>query len=54
LRDRAARLRELAIKAREEGKALLSNEIADLAIEASDQADEMDQGSRGGKAGPDG
>jgi len=44
LRDRAARLLALALKARESGKSLLSEEITKLAIEASDQADEMDRG----------
>jgi hypothetical protein len=43
LRDRAARLFALALKAREDDKFLLSNEITKLAIEASDQADEMDR-----------
>jgi hypothetical protein len=44
LRERAAQLRALALKARQEGKALLSDEITKLAIEASDKADEMDRG----------
>jgi hypothetical protein len=44
LRDRAARLLALALKARESGKSLLSEEITKLAIEASNQADEMDRG----------
>jgi hypothetical protein len=43
LRDRAARLLALALKAREDDKLLLSEEITKLAIEASDQADEMDR-----------
>jgi hypothetical protein len=43
LRDRAARLLALALKARENGKVLLSEEITKLAIEASDKADEMDR-----------
>ena len=43
LRDRATRLLALALKAREGGKLLLSEEITRLAIEASAQADEMDQ-----------
>jgi hypothetical protein len=43
LRDRAARLRALATKAREEGKVTLAPEITRLAAEASDQADEMDR-----------
>jgi hypothetical protein len=43
LRDRAARLFALALKAREDDKFLLSDEITKLAIEASDQADDMDQ-----------
>jgi hypothetical protein len=43
LRDRAERLRALAVKAREEGKVALAAEITRLAAEPSDQADEMDQ-----------
>ena len=43
LRDRAARLLALALKAREDGKDQLSEQITKLAMEASDQADEMDQ-----------
>jgi len=43
LRDRAARLLALALKAREDDKLLLSEEIIKLATEASDQADEMDR-----------
>jgi hypothetical protein len=43
LRERAAQLRALAIKAREDGKPLLAAEITKLAIETSDQADEMDR-----------
>jgi hypothetical protein len=43
LRDRAARLLALALEARDDGKFLLSEEITKLAIEASDQADEMDR-----------
>ena len=43
LRDRATRLLALALKAREDGKLLLAEEIIKLATEASDQADEMDQ-----------
>ena len=44
LRDRVARLRELAIKAREEGKVALAAEIIRLAAEPSDQADAWDRG----------
>ena len=43
LRERAARLRALAIKAREDGKQLLAEEITKLVIELSDQADDMDR-----------
>jgi hypothetical protein len=43
LRDRAARLLALAVKAGEDGKTLLSFELTRLATEASDQADEMDR-----------
>jgi len=43
LRDRAARLLALALKAREDDKLLMSEEIIKLATEASDQADEMDR-----------
>ena len=43
LRDRAARSLALALKAREDDKLLLSEEIIKLATEASDQADEMDR-----------
>ena len=43
LRDRAARLFALAMRAQEDGKLLLAEEITKLAIEASDRADEMDQ-----------
>ena len=43
LRDRAARLLALALKAREDDKLLLSEEIIKLATEASDQADDMDR-----------
>jgi len=43
LRDRAARLLALALKAREDDKLLLSEEIIKLATEASDQADETDR-----------
>ena len=43
LRDRAAQLRTMAIKAREDGKPLLAEEITKLVIELSDQADAMDQ-----------
>jgi hypothetical protein len=39
----SGRLFALALNAREENKFLLSDEITKLAIEASDQADEMDQ-----------
>jgi hypothetical protein len=37
-------LRALAIKAREDGKPLLADEITRLVIELSDQADAMDRG----------
>jgi hypothetical protein len=43
VRDRATRLFALALKAREDGKLLLAEEITRLAIEASDHADEMDR-----------
>ena len=43
LRDRAARLLALALKAEEDGKTHLSFELTQLATEASDQADEMDR-----------
>jgi hypothetical protein len=43
LRDRAARLLALAVKAREDDKFLLADEITMLATEASNQADEMDR-----------
>jgi hypothetical protein len=43
LRDRAARLFALAVKAREDDKFLLADEITILATEASNQADEMDR-----------
>jgi hypothetical protein len=43
LRDRAARLRALAIKARDQGKPSLPAEITRLVTELSDQADDMDR-----------
>jgi hypothetical protein len=43
VRDRAARLRALALKAEDDGKLLLAAEIRRLAAEARDQADEMDR-----------
>jgi hypothetical protein len=43
LRERAAQLRALAIKAREEGKPLLAEEITKLVTELSDQADALDR-----------
>ena len=43
LRKRAAQLRALAIKAREDGKPLLADEITKLVIELSDQADALDR-----------
>ena len=43
LRERAAQLRALAIKAREDGKPLLADEITKLVIELSDQADALDR-----------
>jgi hypothetical protein len=46
LRERAAQLRALAIKAREDGKPLLADEITRLVVELSDQADAMDRGDR--------
>src|SRR5262249_47725248 len=46
LRERAAQLRALAIKAREDGKPLLADEITKLVIELSDQADALDRGER--------
>ena len=46
LRDRAARLRALAIKAREEGKPLLADEITRLVSEISEQADEVERQKR--------
>jgi hypothetical protein len=44
LRNRAAQLRAMAIKAREDGKPLLADEITKLVIELSDQAAAMDRG----------
>jgi hypothetical protein len=46
LRERAAQLRALAIKAREDGKPLLADEITKLVIELSDQADALNRGER--------
>jgi len=43
LRDRAAQLRALAIKARDKGNAALAAEITRIASETSDQADSMDR-----------
>ena len=43
LRDRAARLLALALQPREGGKLFLSKEMIKLAIEACDQAEEMDR-----------
>jgi len=43
LRERAAQLRALAIKAREDGKPLLADEMTKLVIELSDQADALDR-----------
>ena len=43
LRDRAAQLRALAVKAREDGKPLLADEITKLVIALSERADTMDQ-----------
>jgi hypothetical protein len=47
LRDRAAQLRALAIKACEDGKPLLADEITRLVIELSEQADASDRGEGG-------
>jgi hypothetical protein len=44
LRERAAQLRALSIKAREDGKPLLADEITNLVIELSDQAEALDRG----------
>ena len=49
LRDRAAQLRALAVKAREDGKPLLADEITRLVVELSDQADALDRGERQGE-----
>ena len=46
LRERTAQLRALAIKAREDGKPLLADEITNLVIELSEQADALDRGER--------
>ena len=46
LREPAAQLRALAIKAREDGKPLLADEITKLVIELTDQADALDGGER--------
>ena len=43
LRERAAQLRALAIKARQDGKPLLADEITRLVIELSYQADALDR-----------
>jgi hypothetical protein len=43
LRDRAARLRQLAIKAREDGKPLLAQELTKIVIELSEEADDVDR-----------
>jgi hypothetical protein len=42
-------LRALAIKAREDGKPLLADEITRLVIEFSDQADALERGKRQGE-----
>ena len=44
LRDRAERLRALAVRAREDGNVALSDEITRLAAESSNHAEEMDPG----------
>jgi hypothetical protein len=44
LRERAAQLRTLAIKAREDGKPLLADEITRFVIELSDQAAALERG----------
>ena len=49
LRERAAQLRALAIKAREDGKPLLADEVTRLVVELSDQADALDRGQRQGE-----
>jgi hypothetical protein len=49
LRERAAQLRALAIKARENGKPLLADEITRLVVELSDQADALERGERQGE-----
>jgi len=43
LRDRSVRLFALALKALEDGKPDLAGEITRLAVDAADQANEMDQ-----------
>jgi hypothetical protein len=52
LRDRAAQLRAMAIKAREDGKPLVADEITKLVIELSDQADAMDRGEEQSRLRP--
>ena len=47
LRDRAAQLRALAVKAREDGKPLLADEITNLVIELSEQAEALERSERG-------
>jgi hypothetical protein len=49
LRERAAQLRALAIKAREDGKPVLADEITRLVVELSDQADALERGERQGE-----
>jgi hypothetical protein len=49
LRERAAPLRTLAIKAREDGKPLLAEEITRLVIELSDHADGLERSERQGE-----
>ena len=49
LRERAAQVRALAIKAREDGKPLLADELTRLVVELSDQADALD--GRDGQSG---
>ena len=52
LRERTAQLRALAIKAREDGKPLVADEITKLVIELSDQADAMDRGEEQSRLRP--
>ena len=49
LRNRAAQLRAMAIKAREDGKPVLADEITRLVVELSDQADALERGERQGE-----